>query len=177
MNRWTPNADQRSENYCYEALGFSRHNIDLEFNEEHMKAERFTKPPEKAGIDLSTMKMKMWYQEPTRESDDSSDDSQLPSSSRASDALSGTDRTPSHKHGLKTCRNVFSQSVRKTGTNVDIISVSTHQCSILFNNVGSFNWKSEFRKAENMSKPDTKVVTSQRILGKQPRACYPDVRG
>ena len=30
-----------------------------------------------------------WYQEPTRESDDS----QLPSSSRASDALSGTDRT------------------------------------------------------------------------------------
>ena len=65
--------------------------------------------------------------------------------------------TPSHKHGLKTCRNVFSQSARKTGTNVDISSVSTFQCSILFNNVGSFNWKSEFRKAENMSKPVTKV--------------------
>ena len=58
------------------------------------------------------------------------------------------------------CRNVFSQSARKTGTNVDIYSVSTHQCSILFNNVGSFNRKSEFRKAENMSKPVTKVQSS-----------------
>ena len=54
-----------------------------------MKAERLTKAPENAGIDPSTMKMKTWYQEPTRESDDS----QLPSSSRLSDALSGTDRT------------------------------------------------------------------------------------
>ena len=61
-------ADQRSKNSFYEALGFSRHNIDLEFDEEHMKAERLTKAPEKAGIDPSTMKMKTWYQEPTRES-------------------------------------------------------------------------------------------------------------
>ena len=45
--------DQRRENYYYEALGFSWHNIDLEFDEEHMKAER------------------TWYQEPTRECDDS----------------------------------------------------------------------------------------------------------
>ena len=50
------------------------------------------------------------------------------------------------------CRNVFSQSVRKTGTNVDIYSVSTYQCSILFNHVGSFNRKSEFRKAEKSAK-------------------------
>ena len=54
-----------------------------------MKAERLTKAPENAGVDPSTMKMKTWYQEPTRESDDS----QLPSSSRASDVLSATDRT------------------------------------------------------------------------------------
>ena len=54
------------------------------------------------------------------------------------------------------CRNVFPHTVRKTGTNVDIHSVSTYQCGILFNNMGSFNRKSEFRKAENMSKPVTK---------------------
>ena len=53
-----------------------------------MKAERLTQAPENAGIDPSTMKMKTWYQEPTRESDDS----QLSSSSRLSDALSATDR-------------------------------------------------------------------------------------
>ena len=82
-------ADQRRENYYYEALGFSRHNIDLVFVEEHMKAESLTKAPENAGMDPTIMKMKTWYQEPTRESDDS----QLPSSSRASDALSATDRT------------------------------------------------------------------------------------
>ena len=64
-------ADQRRENYCYEALGFSRHNIDPEFDEEHMKAERLTTAPESAGMDPSTMKMKTWYQEPTREGDDS----------------------------------------------------------------------------------------------------------
>ena len=54
------------------------------------------------------------------------------------------------------CRNVFQQSVRKTGTNVDLHNVSTYQCSILFNNMGSFNRKSEFRKVENMDKPVTK---------------------
>ena len=56
-----------------------------------MKPERLTKALENAGIDPSTMKMKTWYQEPTRESDDS----QVPSSSRASDtgAPTGTDRT------------------------------------------------------------------------------------
>ena len=63
--------------------------MDLEFVEEHMKAERLTKAPENVGMDPGTMKMETWYQEPTRESDDS----QLPSSSRASDALSATDRT------------------------------------------------------------------------------------
>ena len=59
-----------------------------------MKPERPTKAPENAGKDPSTMKMmkmKKWYQEPTCKSDDS----HLPSSSRASDtrAPTGTDRT------------------------------------------------------------------------------------
>ena len=37
------------------------------------------------------------------------------------------------------CRRVFPQSVRKAGTNVDLYNVSTYQCSLLFNNMGSFN--------------------------------------
>ena len=51
------------------------------------------------------------------------------------------------------CRSVFPQSVRKAGPNVHLYNVSTYQCSILFNNMGSCNRKSEFRKAENMYKP------------------------
>ena len=48
------------------------------------------------------------------------------------------------------CRSIFPQSVRKAGPDVDFYNVSTYQCSILFNNTGSFNRKSEFRKAENI---------------------------
>ena len=51
------------------------------------------------------------------------------------------------------CRSVFPQYVRKAGPNVDFYNVSTYQCSILVNNMGSFNRKSEFRKAKNMDKP------------------------
>ena len=39
VNRWTRNSAQRFENYYYEALAFSRHNIDLVFDEESMKPE------------------------------------------------------------------------------------------------------------------------------------------
>ena len=53
-------------------------------------------------------------------------------------------------------RSVFPQSVRQTGTNVELFNVSTYQCSILFNNMGSFNRKSEFRKAENLDRPVAK---------------------
>ena len=51
------------------------------------------------------------------------------------------------------CRNAFPRSVRKAGPDVDLYNVSTYQCSALFNNLGSFNRMSEFRKAENMNKP------------------------
>ena len=51
------------------------------------------------------------------------------------------------------CRSVFPQSVGKAGPNVEFYNMSTYQCSILFNNMGSFNRKSEFREAENMCKP------------------------
>ena len=50
------------------------------------------------------------------------------------------------------CRSVFPQSLRNTGTNVDLHNVSTYRCSIPFNNMGSFNQESEFRNAENMDK-------------------------
>ena len=43
--------------------------------------------------------------------------------------------------------------MRKADPDVDFYNVSTYQCSILFNNMGSYNRKSEFRKAENKDKP------------------------
>ena len=51
------------------------------------------------------------------------------------------------------CRSVFPQSVRKASSIVDLYNVSTYQCRILLNNMGSLNQKSEFRKTENMDKP------------------------
>ena len=54
------------------------------------------------------------------------------------------------------CRNVFPQSVRKAGPDVNLKNVPTNQCSILFINTGSFNRKSEFRKPENLNKPIAK---------------------
>ena len=53
-------------------------------------------------------------------------------------------------------RSVFPQSVRKTGTNVERSNLSTYQCSFVFNNVGSFNRKSEVRKPQNLNKPNAK---------------------
>ena len=47
VNRLTRNASQRREDYYYDALAFSRHNINLVFDEETMKTERLTKAPEK----------------------------------------------------------------------------------------------------------------------------------
>ena len=72
---------------------FSRHNIDLVFDEETMKPERPTEAPENAGIDPSTMRVSKWYQEPTREDDDS----HFSSSSRVSDVFTGTNRTSCHQ--------------------------------------------------------------------------------
>ena len=52
-------------------------------------------------------------------------------------------------------RSSFPQSVRKTGSNVELFNVPTYQCCILFNNMGSFSRKSEFRRPENLNKPIT----------------------
>ena len=52
--------------------------------------------------------------------------------------------------------SIFPQSERKEGKVVEHFNVSTYQCSIFFNNLGSFNRKSEFRKPENLNKPITK---------------------
>ena len=85
------------------------------------------------------------------------------------------------------CRSVFPQSVRKASPNVDLLNVSTYQRSIIFNNMGSFNRKSEFRKDENMDKPvsPNQKLTSSTTLGchfsqnsgEQLRACDLDGRG
>ena len=39
VNRWTENADQRREDYYSGALMFSRHNIDLVFDEANLKPD------------------------------------------------------------------------------------------------------------------------------------------
>ena len=69
------------------------------------------------------------------------------------DAPCRSRRRPTQKAWFDSCRSVFPQSVRKAGPDVDLNNVSTYQCSILFNNVGSFSRKSEFRKAEIIDKP------------------------
>ena len=59
-------------------------------------------------------------------------------------------KTPTQDHGLII---VEASSTIREETNADLYNVSTYQCSILFNNMGSLNRKSEFRKVENMYKP------------------------
>ena len=49
---------ERRENLYYESLAFSRHNIELVFDEETMKPERrHTEALENFGIDPDTMKV------------------------------------------------------------------------------------------------------------------------
>ena len=67
VNRQTENSaehPQRMENCCYEFLAFSRHSVDLEFDEEAMKPQGLAEALDNAGF---------------------------PSSSRMSDAFTGTD--------------------------------------------------------------------------------------
>ena len=64
--------------------------------------------------------------------------------------------TITHKHGLIIAELSSRNPSKKTGTNVDIYNVPAYQCSILFNNMGSFTRKSEFRKPESLDKPITK---------------------
>ena len=210
VNRWTRDSAQRFENYYYEALAFSRHNIDQVFDEESMKPEKLTKAPENAVIDPSSMRVSKWYLEPTREDDDP----YVPSSTRVSDVVTGTNRSsyevrepiendeervamkkgdmppPVHERVANPripedqtlqefhsnsdkmhpatldddfthawfdySRSIFPQSSRKTGTTVDLFNVPTYQCSILFNNMCSFNQKSEFWRPEDLNRPIAK---------------------
>ena len=79
-NRLSPEVDRLREDYYYGALAFSRHTIDLEFDNETMRPEKATEAPRSAGIDPSTMKMKQWYQKHNRVSDQKA----LPGTNRAS---------------------------------------------------------------------------------------------
>ena len=57
-DRLSPEEDRLREDYYYDALAFSRHIIDLEFDDETMRPEKATE----ARIDPSTMRMKQWCQ-------------------------------------------------------------------------------------------------------------------
>ena len=70
--------------FYFEALAVSRHNINLVFDEENMKPERLAIAPENAGIDPSTMRLRKWYQESTRENDDPLKSSEWPGADRMS---------------------------------------------------------------------------------------------
>ena len=61
--------DSLREDSHYEAPPFSRHTINLEFDDETMRPEKATEAPRNAGIDPSTMKMKQWYQTHNRVSE------------------------------------------------------------------------------------------------------------
>ena len=89
VDRWTRNAtERRRENHYYDALAFSRHSINLVFDEENMKPDRLTKTLENAGIDPSTMRKSKRYHESTREDDDP----HSPTSTRVSDIFTGVDK-------------------------------------------------------------------------------------
>ena len=57
-DRLSPEEDRLREVYYYEAFAFSRHTIDLEFDDGIMRPEKATEASRNAGIDPSTMKMK-----------------------------------------------------------------------------------------------------------------------
>ena len=86
VNRWIRNLAQHLEDHYREALAFSRHIIDLVFDEGKMQPDKLPKAPENAGIDLSSMRGSNWYQESTREDDDP----RSSPSSRVSDVFNGT---------------------------------------------------------------------------------------
>ena len=72
ISRWTKNSAEQAEfieNYFYESLASSRHSVDLEFNEEVMKPERFTEELDHAGFNPDTMRVSKGYQKTTLKSD------------------------------------------------------------------------------------------------------------
>ena len=58
-----------------------------------------------------------------------------------------------HKHDLTVAEVSLHNLQGKEAQKLISMRCSTCQCSILFDNMGSFNKKSEFRKAENLDKP------------------------
>ena len=94
-DRLSPEEDRLREDHNYESLAFSRHTIDLEFDDETMRPEKDTEASRNARTDPSTIKMKQWYQGQDRLSDKSQ--WQWPSN-RVSDeeAPTGTNRASYH---------------------------------------------------------------------------------
>ena len=67
-------------------------------------------------------------------------------------------------------RSVFTQSVKKTGTNVELFNVPTYQCRILFNNMvpstGRMTREPEQAYCQRREVQHHRFVTSPGILGK-----------
>ena len=61
-----------------------------------------------------------------------------------------------HKHGLTESIIYPLKICEQVGKGVERFNVSTYQCCVLFNNVGSFNRKSDFQKPENLNEPIAK---------------------
>ena len=66
---WFVNSDSLSPEKDRLRVAFSRHTIDLEFDDETMRPKKATEAPRNARIDPSTMKMKQWHQTQNRVSD------------------------------------------------------------------------------------------------------------
>ena len=49
---------ERIENYFYESLAFFRHSVDLEYNEEVMKPERFKEAPDHADFTIGGVRVR-----------------------------------------------------------------------------------------------------------------------
>ena len=120
VNRWAEKAEQRLENFYYEALASSRHDINLEFDEENLKPDRLTKAPGYASIDPSTMRISKWYH--SRERTYWSRENVIPS-----------------KH----YKNPIQSRKKMPGATSD--DDFSQACSIIFNNMGAFNRKNDQR--------------------------------
>ena len=72
INRSTKNSAEQAglfENYFYESLASSRHSVDLEWNEEVVKPERFKEAPDHSGFNPDTMRVGKCFQKTTLKGD------------------------------------------------------------------------------------------------------------
>ena len=79
--RWSLQNQSLDEEFCWTSwallrttfmslwIFFFRHSVDLDFNEEVMKPERFTETPDHAGVNPDTIRVSKWYRKTTLKGD------------------------------------------------------------------------------------------------------------